>query len=187
MGCLVWENMTNSDITLKRWPYLLGNLAPDLAYSFTFKLHSYVQCGERFRKLLRKLFVCENGNNSVWLSFCSGVLSHYICDFFCYAHTDVFKGKVREHIKYEKSQVVRAEEMLCFNTTRYKNCNYSELIKVIEDYLTMHSHMLTTKVKMSEYDIPLAVYVATWALSMIHRNSVKMNEIGSLRSPLLSA
>ncbi|NJP41354.1 zinc dependent phospholipase C family protein [Oscillospiraceae bacterium HV4-5-C5C] len=34
-------------------------------------------------------------------AFQMGVLAHYICDFFCYAHSGADFGNVREHLQYE--------------------------------------------------------------------------------------
>jgi len=187
MGCLIWENMSNKDVALKKWLYLLGNLAPDFSYSFTFKLHSYTLCGGRFRKLLRKLIERSGVVESAWFSFHAGIMSHYVCDFFCYAHTDAFKGKVREHMRYEKTQEVRADEMLEFNRERFTSCNYSGLVTVIEGHLTKHSQVLTKKAEMSAYDIPLAVYISTLALLAICQGSTQLSEIEPLRPPLLSA
>ena len=187
MACLIREKMASNDMQLRKRLYLLGNLAPDLIGSFLFRQHSYITCGARFRKLLRRLFDGNISGSGILFSFYTGVMSHYVCDFLCYVHTAAFTGSVREHYKYEKNQIVNAEEMLPFNRQRRMNYSYSGLMLDIGNCIDRRERILSQNVGMSAYDIPYAVYVATWAASAVYIHAEHSNEIETMPSALLSA
>ena len=168
MGRLIWMKMETNDMLLRKRLYFLGNLAPDLFGSFLFRQHSYTSCGARLRKLLRRLIDGNIARSSVLFSFYSGVISHYVCDFLCFAHTTAFKGNVREHYCYEKNQVVRADDMLPFNRQRCMNFSYSELLLGIEDCVDKREQMLSKNICISILDIPLAIYAAIWVTSAVY-------------------
>jgi len=186
MANLIWEKMAVSDMLLRKRIYFLGNLAPDLIGSFLFRQHSYITCGARLRKLLRHLFDGNIARSSILFSFYTGVISHYVCDFLCYAHTTAFIGSVREHYKYEKYQIVKAEEMLPFNRQRSMNYSYSDLKLDIETCVDKRARVLTQNAGMSAFDIPFAVYVATWVVSAVYLHA-EYREIENMPSALLSA
>ena len=168
MGRLIWMKMETNDMLLRKRLYFLGNLAPDLFGSFLFRQHSYTSCGARLRKLLKRLIDGNIARSSVLFSFYSGVISHYVCDFLCFAHTTAFKGNVREHYCYEKKQVVRADDMLPFNMQRSMTFNYSELLHGIEDCVDKREQMLSKNICISILDIPLAIYAAIWVTSAVY-------------------
>ena len=187
MAYLIWEKMASNDMHLRKRLYLLGNLAPDLIGSFLFRQHSYITCGTNLRKLLRRLFDGNVARSSILFSFYTGIVSHYVCDFLCYAHTAAFAGSVSEHYKYEKNQNVNAEEMLPFERQRSMNYSYSGLKFDIEKCIDSRELLLSQNVGMSVYDIPYAVYVATWAVSAVYIHAEYRNEIETMPSALLSA
>jgi len=187
MAGLIREKMASNDMQLRKRLYILGNLAPDIIGSFLFRQHSYITCGARFRKLLRRLFDGKVTRSSTLFSFYTGVISHYVCDFLCYAHTTAFMGSVREHYKYEKNQNVHAEEMLPFDRQRSMNYSYSKLMLDIERCIDRRERILSQNAGMSAYDIPFAVYVATWAVSAVYLRAEYRNEIETIPSALLSA
>jgi len=187
MAGLIQEKMASNDMLLRKRLYILGNLAPDLIGSFLFRQHSYITCGARFKKLLRRLCYGNKARSSILFSFYTGVISHYICDFLCYAHTSAFTGSVREHYKYEKNQNVNAEEMLPFDRQRGMTYSYSELMLDIEKCIYRRERILSQNAGMSAFDIPFAVYVATWAVSAVYLRAEYISEIETMPSALLSA
>jgi len=187
MAGLIWERMASNDMQLRKRVYLLGNLAPDLIGSYLFRQHSYITCGARLRKLLRRLFDGNIARSSLLFSFYTGVMSHYVCDFLCYAHTAAFVGGVREHYKYEKKQNVNEDEMLPFDRQKSMNYSYSELKLDIEYCIDRHERILSRDSGTSTSDIPFAVYVATWAASAVYLSAECRNEIETMPSALLYA
>ena len=81
--------------------FLLGNLFPDLVYSFLWRRHEYQYTREYVRRKMRVL------KNKPWLfSFHLGILAHYICDYFCYPHSNCYEKGLIQHILYEIRQKV---------------------------------------------------------------------------------
>ena len=170
MGRLILGKMEVNDMQLRKRLFYLGNLFPDLTGSFIFRRHSYMSCGQRFKKLLKRLTGGNFDKNGILFSFYSGVMSHYICDFLCFSHTTAFKGNVREHCRYEKHQVVREDDMLPFNRQISMNYSYSELIQGVENCFNKCEQMLSKHTGVFIFDIPLAVYVTIWTASAIYLN-----------------
>ena len=187
MGRLIWNEMATNDMVLKKRLYLLGNLAPDMFGLFLFRQHSYISCGSRLRKRLRQLIEGNVTRNGILFSFYSGVISHYLCDFLCYVHTAAFKGSVREHYIYERSQIVNAGDMLPFDKNRSMDYNYTGLKFDIENCIDVHEKILSQNAGLSTTDIPMAVHVATWAASAIYLQHEKINDPETMSSALLSA
>ena len=187
MACVIWEKMASNDMQLRKRLYFLGNLAPDITGSFLFRQHSYITCGARLRKLLRRLFDGSISNNSILFSFYTGVMSHYVCDFLCYAHTAAFVGSVREHYRYEKNQNVNAEEIIPFENQKSMKYSYSGLKLDIENCIDNRERMLIQNARISASDIPFAIYIATWAVSAVYLHAEYRSEIETMPSALLSA
>jgi hypothetical protein len=187
MGRLIWEKMATNDMVLRKRLYFLGNLAPDLIGSFLFKQHSYSSCGANLRKLLRQLIEGNVSKGGIRFSFYSGIISHYICDFLCYAHTEAFKGSVREHYLYEKNQTVKADEVAPFIKHQRINYSYIGLKFDIENCIINHEKALSQNADLSIADITLAIYVATWAASALYLQCDRINEPETMTPALLSA
>jgi hypothetical protein len=79
---------------LARKAYLLGCIAPDL--NCVYPAHRLKTTENRFFKRLKLI---ANSHNSIIKSFTLGVITHYICDYFCYAHNIESLGL--PHKKYE--------------------------------------------------------------------------------------
>jgi len=90
MGCHINEGL-----------FLLGNLFPDLIHSYIWCRHEYQHSREYTRKKLELL-----KRKPKLFSFHLGILTHYICDYFCYPHSSIFDKGLAEHIAYEIRQKV---------------------------------------------------------------------------------
>ena len=107
--------------------FLLGNLFPDLIYSFLWRRHEYQHSREYVQKKLNKL------KNKHWLfSFHMGVLSHYICDYFCYPHSTSYDKGLVQHILYE----IRQKVPKSYNKTKLNIATFTieELDALVEWY-----------------------------------------------------
>jgi len=187
MAYLIWGKMASNDMQLRKRIYFLGNLAPDLIGSFIFRQHTYKICGARLRKLLSRLFDGNVARSSILFSFYTGVMTHYVCDFLCYAHTAAFMGGVREHYEYEKRQHVNAEDVLPFDRQKSMNYSYSELEFFIDSCIDRRERLLSKNAGISTSDIPFAVYVATCAVSAVYLCAEHRNELETIPSALHSA
>lgn len=77
-----------------RLAYLIGNIAPDL--NCIYPAHRLKTTENRF---YRKIKLIDRCNISCIKAFELGILTHYLCDYFCYAHTIESIGVT--HKKYE--------------------------------------------------------------------------------------
>jgi len=90
LGCQINEKL-----------FLLGNIFPDLIQSYVWCRHEY----KHSRKFLqRKLDILKK--RPKLFSFHLGVLTHYICDYFCYPHSTGYDKGLIYHITYEIRQKV---------------------------------------------------------------------------------
>lgn len=74
--------------------FLFGSIAPDL--NCVYPAHRLSTTEKRF--MTRLLFV-KKFRNTVLRSFVMGIITHYICDYFCFAHNHETLGL--PHKKYE--------------------------------------------------------------------------------------
>ncbi|MDR0472805.1 MAG: zinc dependent phospholipase C family protein [Treponema sp.] len=79
--------------------FLLGNLFPDLIHSYLWLRHEYPVSREFIGKKLERL-----KKRPFFFSFHLGVLTHYICDYFCYPHSSIYGKGIFHHIVYELRQ-----------------------------------------------------------------------------------
>lgn len=85
--------------------FLLGSTIPDFLPSLLFRPH-YLCCRRKYlQNMLSALFAAKNTAwNDRSHSFRFGLLCHFYADFFCYAHSDFFRGNLAAHIRYEAGQ-----------------------------------------------------------------------------------
>jgi len=92
------------DIKMDAFSFMYGNIKPDLNSSSVkiphFK-HTTMEFVQAEIEKLTTLTLNESRRWSKLLSERIGVITHYLSDFFCYAHTEYFKSKHRSHLIYE--------------------------------------------------------------------------------------
>ena len=101
IGKKVCSELKESGLYIHEELFLLGNLFPDLIHSYFWRRHEYKHSREYFRKKLDMV-----KKRPILLSFHLGVLSHYICDYFCYPHSTCYGEGLIQHIIYEIRQKV---------------------------------------------------------------------------------
>jgi len=159
--------MTKNGIPLKKSLFIFGSLVPDLLVTYIFNKHSQSKCFSRLKKLLKR--ICKaSSSNSLIFSYYSGVATHYICDFLCYAHTPVFSGSLRDHLIYEKYQSFIDTEVLPFNMQDSMRYNLAEFISALEERILMRVRILSMNAELSFSDIPVAINIASWATSVAY-------------------
>lgn len=90
LGCYVNERL-----------FLLGNVFPDLNQSYLWCRHEYQYSRDY---VCRKIEILKKKPRL--FSFHLGVLTHYICDYFCYSHSSGYDKGLFHHIIYEIKQKV---------------------------------------------------------------------------------
>jgi len=168
MGCMICKEMKTGNMPLNKVLFILGNLAPDLFFSFLYRPHLRSQSASHLKKVLRRLYKGGITPERLRFSFYSGVLTHYVCDFLCYAHTPAFTGSMREHIRYEKQQTVNARDLLPFDVQKSMNLSLSRLTDILDEYILRREQFFMQNAERAGTDIPIAIYVATWAASSVY-------------------
>lgn len=96
---MIGKELLNStklkDLNVNKVAYLIGSIAPDL--NCVYPAHRLTTTEHRFYKRLERIF---RTNSLMIKSFTLGVITHYICDYFCYAHNIESIGF--KHKEYEK-------------------------------------------------------------------------------------
>jgi len=104
-----------------------GNFYPDLIHSYLWCKHEYQHSREYIHKKIEML-----KKQPIFFSFHLGVLTHYICDYFCYPHSGVYDKNLFHHIMYELKQKVPAE--LYTTKLTVKSFTIDELGKFVKWY-----------------------------------------------------
>ena len=101
IGKNVCAELKESGLYIHEKLFLLGNLFPDLIHSYLWCRHEYKHSREFIQKKLDKI-----KKRPRLFSFHMGVLAHYICDYFCYPHSNCYEKGLIQHILYEIRQKV---------------------------------------------------------------------------------
>ena len=101
IGKILCSELRESGCQINEKLFLLGNLFPDLIHSYLWCRHEYQYSREYIRN---KLDILKK--KPKLFSFQLGVLTHYICDYFCYPHSDNYNKGLIQHILYEIRQKV---------------------------------------------------------------------------------
>ena len=99
IGKKVYIELKELDCRISRTLFLFGNVFPDLIQSYIWCRHEF----QHSRKFIEKKINTLNKRTRLY-SFHLGVLTHYICDYFCFPHSTVYDKGLVKHIIYEMQQ-----------------------------------------------------------------------------------
>ncbi|MCL2764993.1 MAG: zinc dependent phospholipase C family protein [Treponema sp.] len=128
--------------------FLLGNIFPDLCFSFLWCRHEHQYSRDYTRKKIEML-----KRKPKLFSFHLGVLTHYICDYFCYPHSSSYNKGLIHHIIYEIQQKAPKESFKI--NLNIKAFTIEELDRFIEGYDNIRAFF-----ESREYDSYFAAMVA---------------------------
>ncbi|MFZ7134047.1 MAG: zinc dependent phospholipase C family protein [Eubacteriales bacterium] len=91
------------DIKIDRDTLEFGAVYPDINLPKRVRIHNTKQVYNNYQKQTNNLI--NKNKNKFGISFSLGMLCHYICDSFCWAHNMRMAtfGDFKKHVKYEKS------------------------------------------------------------------------------------
>lgn len=91
------------DIKIDRDTLEFGSIYPDINIPKRIRIHNTKQVYNNYEKQTKNLI--NKNKNKFGISFTLGLLCHYICDSFCWAHNmrTATLGEFVKHVKYEKS------------------------------------------------------------------------------------
>ena len=87
MGSYLHERLVKKaelDFKIQRWLFIYGNVKPDITM-MVFLKHQLDSTGELFLQQLE--IVTDTNNSSARRSIALGVVTHFICDYFCKYHS----------------------------------------------------------------------------------------------------
>lgn len=89
-------------INLPKRAFIVANCRPDYSIRYKKIPHYKKDMYQNIQAMVRDLAFCDKSKlNAYLLANRLGVICHYICDFFCYAHTERFEGTMKDHFQYE--------------------------------------------------------------------------------------
>ena len=114
----ILKNMNeNKKNMLSNFNFIYGNIKPDILSKYKLKKHyakeSYSMVLNKIINL-SKLSIMDIDKNIAIIKFSQelGVICHFLCDFFCIAHSETWreKYKIFTHISYEKKLASKAKK-----------------------------------------------------------------------------
>jgi hypothetical protein len=120
---------SNIDWKINKLAYLFGSFAPDL--NCAFPTHTFDHTYNRFIKRIKRI---DNSESNIIKSFTLGVLLHYICDYFCYAHN--LKHNNPKHAIYERC--LRSHIKRHYDDLEVENKELQEQINKHWEYINNH-------------------------------------------------
>lgn len=120
--------------------------------------------------------------NSLELADRLGVVCHYLCDFFCYAHSEKFTGTLREHLGYENqlNRYIKQRRMVCNDVNFLADVDLNEDINALlnslderyNHYISLESNMGVDMVSSIQACIEVTVqvlYIIVCKAQLSHR------------------
>ncbi len=98
------------DVKLNTFSFLLGNVKPDISSKYVNIPHFKKDSNDFVRNEIKSILYCRvyQGKRCTHdFSERLGIITHYISDFFCYAHSGHFTGSMAEHYLYEISMMLK--------------------------------------------------------------------------------
>jgi len=166
--------MAENNMFLKKKWFMLGNLAPDMILSFIIIPHKYSLTAPYVSRLSVKLLNAKRKYRPIMMSFYLGVIAHFICDYFCYTHSELYKGGMRHHFMHEKKQELKKENLFVFFKNKSMKIDRETLAKKFHKYIAQWESMLCQNMDISENDMEFAIYIATWFTSSVYCLSNKL-------------
>lgn len=104
MAHLLHAALQKRGIYLNRVAFAYGNIAPDYTPAMWVAPHFTKVCSKTISEQMSRLAavaVSPSGRIGAEYSKQLGLMCHFICDYFCFAHGDDFTGGLRQHMAYE--------------------------------------------------------------------------------------
>jgi hypothetical protein len=183
MGNRIFFRLRDHGLFLLKFWFLLGNLAPDLCLSFIFRRHEYAASAASLKRMMRRLFDGRLNPRSVLFSYCLGIISHYVCDYFCYPHHPSFKGSLWEHLVYETRQRPEPEGPCFSSNPGDREMSFQDMTENLDRRLSGHDRRRSQSGGTHD-DINPAVYAAARLNSVICFSAEKLYYPDILSAPV---
>jgi hypothetical protein len=183
MAKTVYIGMRRKGMRLKRFPFILGNLAPDLYFSFIFRRHEYDCSIVSIRKTILRLYDGRFNPCSVLFAYFMGIVSHYICDYFCYYHSPAFRGNLWDHIKYEWAQKMADAKNVFFPGREGQMMDFNRLMDTLDEYVKAHDRDLAQNAAAARTDLTTGTAVSGWLTEAVFCSAERRSPCVTRPSP----
>ena len=157
--------MEKKGMPLNKKYFLLGTIAPDLLLTCYFIPHKYEKTEPFLYQITKKAATMNNYSPAI-SSFIHGVITHFICDYFCYPHSSVYNSGLRYHRIYEKHQRLNTgRSATAIDNTLASDCD--SLSHQLEDHICEWESGLFQDPKLAEHDMDHAAGFAEWYISSL--------------------
>lgn len=165
-------------VSLPTATFLWANCRPDYSIKYK-KIPHYKKSMEKdFKRLVEEILLYRWEKENIFLiADRLGVICHFICDFFCYAHSPAFSGGLKEHISYEAkvNRFIKENPVLLENWVSSDKCLEN---KTVEDLLCwfdrQYEHYILTSNNIAcdvEFSINVSLELTSRLLDFIFCNS----------------
>jgi hypothetical protein len=160
MAETIYRRMKRKGMILRRLPFILGSLAPDIYFSFIFRRHEYDCSAASVKKTIFRLHEGRFDPRSALFAYLAGVVTHYICDYFCYSHSPSFPGNLWDHIKYEWVQRMGVSRKNDFRGEEGDAACFYRLMDTLDKNIRKHDRDLAFDAAASRADIATGMAAA---------------------------
>ncbi len=165
-------------IKLNTISFIKGNLKPDFSLLLVKVPHYKIPTSEIVKKEMDKLIVLTLNNYTTCTKEFTerlGVVTHYLSDFFCYAHSTRFTGSVYDHYIYEKKlskyrRIMQTKIMESIGNAPYMeyDLDYQSICSLIDGlhtiYCTKKPSYARDLIFTLRAGIPLAIFLVSFFL-----------------------
>lgn len=141
--------------------FLLGNILPDISKKYGEKPHYLKNSLEYVLRSTSKLNNPDKNNNinSFDYSRNIGVITHYLSDFFCFAHSEQYKDTIYKHHLYEFLMLFSLRRGLLLYKQKKKNEKPNDKF-ALDTYLKSNLISYNSEIKSSDLDICYAIKIS---------------------------
>lgn len=161
---------------INRRYFVYGNMLPDFGPKYRASSHRKKFSWDRALGLINEIASGDYNMTSRQLSTKLGVLTHYLCDFFTFPHTDEFEKSFVKHEVYEQSQRNYYWKKLdgifdeYSDSTLFTLKNEQDVIEYIEDMVEIYTNSDGNKERDILYSCILIRVVCTSLLDIRRKN-----------------
>ena len=165
MARLINRQMKENGVEADGLFFVLGNLAPDMTFSYIHRRHTRAVSLPHLEKQIRCLYKKGADPYGAVFSWRLGVMSHYVCDFLCYPHTPAYKRGAAGHFFHEVRQSVHSSDVLPLDKQKGRGLDAVKLTEALERHIERREKLLSQNGGQEYAEVSVAMYVASWASS----------------------
>lgn len=165
----------NMGVKLNLFGFMLGNILPDINFSFMSKPHYMEESFHHVQQWIGELKdQSENKNSYHSFTFAKdlGVINHYISDFFCFAHAFKDQISMRDHFIYETVMISKFKKGIRKFNRDFKNRLVSLSPEDIVSWVENKNAVYKEQQASTANDLGFAIFAGSVISECLVRHSV---------------